>query len=88
MPILKKSAAMAVLLALTCVSAKADEKVKYVLDWFPAGYIGFAYVGIKQGYFKEEGLDVTLEIGRGGSDAVARVAAGAPTISGQHRSAP
>ena len=39
--------------------------------------IGFAYVGIKQGYFKEEGLDVTVEIGRGGSDAVARVAAGA-----------
>jgi NitT/TauT family transport system substrate-binding protein len=74
---LKKSAAIAVLLALTNVSAKADEKVKYVLDWFPAGYIGFAYVGIKQGYFKEEGLDVTVEIGRGGSDAVARVAAGA-----------
>ena len=76
MHILRKSAAIAVLLALTCVSVKADEKVKYVLDWFPAGYIGFAYVGIKQGYFKEEGLDVTVEIGRGGSDAVARVAAG------------
>jgi NitT/TauT family transport system substrate-binding protein len=74
--ILKKSASIAVLLALSCVSVKADEKVKYVLDWFPAGYIGFAYVGIKQGYFKEEGLDVTVEIGRGGSDAVARVAAG------------
>jgi ABC-type nitrate/sulfonate/bicarbonate transport system substrate-binding protein len=40
--ILEKSAAMAVLLALTSASAKADEKVKYVLDWFPAGYIGFA----------------------------------------------
>jgi NitT/TauT family transport system substrate-binding protein len=57
-------------------SAKADEKVKFVLDWFPAGYIGFAHVGIKQGYFKDEGLDVTIDIGRGGSDAVARVATG------------
>jgi NitT/TauT family transport system substrate-binding protein len=76
MPILKKSATIAVLLALTCVSAKAEEKVKFVLDWFPAGYIGFVYVGLKQGYFKEEGLDVTVDIGRGGSDAVARIASG------------
>jgi NitT/TauT family transport system substrate-binding protein len=59
-----------------CVPAKADEKVKFVLDWFPAGYIGFAHVGIKEGFFKEEGLDVSIEIGRGGSDAVARVASG------------
>ncbi len=73
---LKKTAAVAVLLAFTSAAARADEKVKYVLDWFPAGYIGFAYVGIKEGYFKEEDLDVTVEIGRGGSDAVARVAAG------------
>jgi NitT/TauT family transport system substrate-binding protein len=75
-PIFKRTAAMAVLLSLTCVSAKADDKVKFVLDWFPAGYIGFAHIGLKQGFFKEEGLDVAIEIGRGGSDAVARVAAG------------
>jgi NitT/TauT family transport system substrate-binding protein len=73
---LKRSAVVAVIFSFMCVPAKADEKVKFVLDWFPAGYIGFAHVGIKEGFFKEEGLDVSIEIGRGGSDAVARVAAG------------
>jgi NitT/TauT family transport system substrate-binding protein len=72
----KRSAVVAVVLSFMCLPAKADEKVKFVLDWFPAGYIGFAHIGLKQGFFKEEGLDVTIEIGRGGSDAVARVAAG------------
>jgi NitT/TauT family transport system substrate-binding protein len=75
--IFKRTTAIAVLLSLTCMSAKADDKVKFVLDWFPAGYIGFAHVGLKRGFFKEEGLDVSIDIGRGGSDAVARVAAGA-----------
>jgi NitT/TauT family transport system substrate-binding protein len=73
---LKRNAVVAVIFSFMCVPAKADEKVKFVLDWFPAGYIGFAHVGIKEGFFKEEGLDVSIEIGRGGSDAVARVASG------------
>lgn len=77
MHILKRTLAVALLLSFTSMSAHAEDKVKFVLDWFPAGYIGFAHVGVKRGFFKEEGLDVTIEIGRGGSDAVSRVAAGA-----------
>ncbi len=76
MNIFGKSAAVAVMILVASTAAKADDKVKFVLDWFPAGYIGFAHVGIKEGFFKQEGLDVTIDIGRGGSDAVARVAAG------------
>nr|WP_249780659.1 ABC transporter substrate-binding protein [Bradyrhizobium sp. dw_78] len=64
------------MILVASTAAKADDRVKFVLDWFPAGYIGFAHVGIKEGFFKQEGLDVTIDIGRGGSDAVARVAAG------------
>jgi NMT1/THI5 like len=37
----------------------------------------FAYVGIKEGFFAAEGLDVAIDIGRGGSDTVAKVATGA-----------
>ncbi len=58
------------------VPASANDKVKFVLDWFPAGYIGFTHVGVKEGFFAAEGLDVTIDIGRGGSDAVTRVATG------------
>ncbi len=57
-------------------AAAAPEKVKFVLDWFPAGYISFTHVGVKRGFFADEGLDVSIDIGRGGSDAVTRVATG------------
>jgi NitT/TauT family transport system substrate-binding protein len=63
-------------LLMSCVSASANDKVKFVLDWFPAGYIGFTHIGVKEGFFAAEGLDVAIDIGRGGSDAVTRVATG------------
>jgi NitT/TauT family transport system substrate-binding protein len=69
-------AVAATVLVMSCVSASANDKVKFVLDWFPAGYIGFTHVGMKEGFFAAEGLDVTIDIGRGGSDAVTRVATG------------
>jgi NitT/TauT family transport system substrate-binding protein len=50
--------------------------VNYVLDWLPTGYIGFAEIAVKEGYFAKQGLDVKIDIGRGGSDAITRVAAG------------
>jgi NitT/TauT family transport system substrate-binding protein len=52
----------------------AVEDVKFVLDWFPTAYCGFVHVGVKRGFFAEEGLNVTIDIGRGGADAVTRVA--------------
>jgi NitT/TauT family transport system substrate-binding protein len=69
-------AVAASVLVMSCVSASANDKVKFVLDWFPAGYIGFTHVGVKEGFFAAEGLDVSIDIGRGGSDAVTRVATG------------
>jgi NitT/TauT family transport system substrate-binding protein len=69
-------AVAATVLMMNCVSASANEKIRYVLDWFPGGYISFAHVAVKEGFFAAEGLDVTIDIGRGGSDAVTRVATG------------
>jgi NitT/TauT family transport system substrate-binding protein len=69
-------AVAAVIFVMNGVSASANEKVKFVLDWFPGGYICFTHVGIKEGFFAAEGLDVTIDIGRGGSDAVTRVSTG------------
>lgn len=63
-------------LALGALPAFAETKVNYVLDWLPTGYIGFAQIAVKEGYFAKQGLDVHIDIGRGGSDAITRVAAG------------
>ena len=68
-------AVAASVLVMSCASASANDKVKFVLDWFPAGYIGFTHVGVKEGFFATEGLDVSIDIGRGGSDAGAQPAA-------------
>ncbi|WP_158809736.1 ABC transporter substrate-binding protein [Beijerinckia sp. L45] len=77
----------AAFLLASAVSASANDKVRFVLDWFPAGYIGFTHIGVKHGFFAAEGLDVTIDIGRGGSDAVTRVATGTDDFGGASLSA-
>ncbi|WP_435540496.1 ABC transporter substrate-binding protein [Azospirillum sp. ST 5-10] len=71
-----KALLLAGAMSLSAAAAQAAEKVTFVLDWFPAAYIGFVHVGKEKGFFAEEGLDVAIELGRGGADALARVAAG------------
>jgi NitT/TauT family transport system substrate-binding protein len=63
-------------------SAGAADKVRFVLDWFPSGEVAFPHVGVKEGFFAEEGLDVQIDIGRGGADAVTRVASGTDDFGG------
>jgi NitT/TauT family transport system substrate-binding protein len=64
------------------VSALGADKVKFLLDWFPSGEVCFPYIGIKEGFFAAEDIDVTVDIGRGGADAVVRVANGADDFGG------
>jgi NitT/TauT family transport system substrate-binding protein len=56
--------------------AEAGDKVSFVLDWFPSGEVAFPYVGVKEGFFAAEGIEVQIDIGRGGADAVKRIASG------------
>lgn len=83
---MKKNNLKALLAAgLMCIAplgARAAEPVHFILDWFPSGYISFTHVGVKEGFFKQEGLDVTIDIGRGGSDAITRVASGSDDFGG------
>ncbi len=57
-------------------SAFAADKVAFVVDWYPAGHTGFTHIGVQEGFFAAENLDVAIEIARGSSDAVTRVASG------------
>src|SRR5215207_2703459 len=73
-------AAIAVALSLPAggiSAAKAqDRDVKFVLDFISLGRHAPWYVALGKGYFKEEGLNVTILPSKGTADAIRSVATG------------
>jgi NitT/TauT family transport system substrate-binding protein len=61
-------------------SAAAVDKVTFQLGWLPTGDISAAYVGVQNGMFEAEGLDVTIRTGRGSLDAVSKIGTGVSDI--------
>jgi NitT/TauT family transport system substrate-binding protein len=58
-------------------SASAGEtRVKFTLDWKFEGPAAPFVVAIDKGYFKNEGLDVTIDTGAGSLEPINRIAAG------------
>ena len=70
------TAAMVAAILGTSVSAVAQTKIKFALDWKFEGPSAPYFVAIDNGYFKAEGLDVTIDSGPGSVAGIARVAAG------------
>ena len=69
---------VAVALALSLPSAHAQERdVKFVLDFISLGRHAPWYVALGKGYFKEEGLNVTIMPSKGTADAIRTVVTGA-----------
>jgi NitT/TauT family transport system substrate-binding protein len=58
------------------LSAYAQTAVKFALDWRFEGPSAPYFVAIDRGYYKAEGLDVTIDTGPGSVAGIARVAAG------------
>src|ERR1700752_3549918 len=56
--------------------AAAQTKLKLVLNWKYQGPQGMFFLADDKGYFKEEGLEVTLDQGNGSGDGVPLVAHG------------
>src|SRR5688500_10809845 len=71
-----KLLAVAALTALTAGSAGAQTAVKFALDWKFEGPAAPYFVAIDKGYYKAEGLNVTIDSGPGSVAGIARVAAG------------
>jgi NitT/TauT family transport system substrate-binding protein len=68
--------AAAVLIAGAAEPACAQTAVKFALDWKFEGPAAPYFVAIDKGYYKAEGLDVTIDSGPGSVAGIARVAAG------------
>ncbi len=76
-----KYLAPAVLLSAAMTSpALAQDKVTYQLDWLPGGDKSPIYVCIHEGFCADAGLEVTLEQGRGSSEAITKIATGTSDI--------
>ena len=56
--------------------SKALVPVRFTLDWRFEGPAAPFLVAIEKGYFKDEGLDVTIDTGNGSREAIPRVASG------------
>jgi len=58
----------------------AQTPIKFTLDWVFQGPTAPFLVALEKGYYKAEGLDVTMDPGQGSAGAVQRVATGAYQI--------
>lgn len=69
----------AVTLALAAPAAATDA-VRFQLDWLPGGEKAPIYVCIERGFCADAGLSVTIEPGRGSSEALTKLATGSSDI--------
>jgi NitT/TauT family transport system substrate-binding protein len=74
---MKLAFAAAALFVGGAMQASAQTAVKFALDWKFEGPSAPYFVAIDKGYYKAEGLDVTVDSGPGSVAGIARVAAGA-----------
>ena len=70
----------AAVLALASLPAAAQTPIKFTLDWVFQGPTSPFLVALAKGYYKAEGLDVTMDPGQGSAGAVQRIATGAYQI--------
>jgi NitT/TauT family transport system substrate-binding protein len=56
--------------------AAAQTKVRFTLDWIPGSTHAPFLIALYKGYYKAEGLDVTIDRGKGSAEVVRQLASG------------
>lgn len=68
------------LLALAIAAApqptSAQTKLRFTLDWIPGATHSAFFVALQKGYYKAEGLDVSIDRGKGSAEVVRQLASG------------
>ncbi len=72
--------ASAALLASVALPAMAMDRITFQLDWLPGGDKSAIYVCMHHGFCADAGIEVTLEPGRGSSEAITKLATGTSDI--------
>lgn len=80
MKIARIAALAAATLALASPLAQAQDKVSLRLNWYLGGLHVPFYYGKDKGYYAAEGIDLTINEGRGSANTVQVVAAGSDTF--------
>lgn len=65
-----------VLLSFLVFEAHAQTKIRFTLDWVFEGQTSFMHMANYKGYFKEEGLEVQVDVGTGSAGAFQRIMTG------------
>ncbi len=82
MPLFHRLALAAGVFAASLASAPAfaQTKLDFILNWVPGGDHAPYYYAKKMGWYKDAGIDLNLEPGKGSAVAVQKVAAGANPV--------
>jgi NitT/TauT family transport system substrate-binding protein len=78
--IFNRTIAALALLAASTLAAAAQDAVTFRLNWYLGGLHVPFYYGKDRGFYKEEGIDLTINEGRGSANTVQVVAAGSDTF--------
>src|SRR5271167_52287 len=71
---------IAAAIAFTAFPAAAQQKLDFILNWVPGGDHAPYYYAKKMGWYAREGIDLTLDPGKGSALATQKVGAGATPI--------
>lgn len=76
--LLTRRTALAVMAAFTVLAAPAHAQtpIRFTMDWRFEGPAALFAHGLDKGYFKAEGIDLTIDTGNGSREAIPRVASG------------
>ncbi|MCG8358216.1 MAG: ABC transporter substrate-binding protein [Kiloniellales bacterium] len=67
---------LSVLLMATAGSARAETKIDFVLNWIAGGDHAAYYYALQEGWYREAGIDLTIEQGKGSSMSSQRTGVG------------